>query len=327
MNFIQTLEIVRMRRQFAAFAVLGTAVAVLSLVGCGGDSGTSPKATNFKSLPAGEQQAFEQSAVQEVEASVLSFTSEDPEALFLFNKVATKRIAGAVRVASKTTPRFQSNFSTCITEGNFTDTDGDGVPDADSTIYNNCVDTTSDGLISENGFFAISDPTPTTADLDVNDAANLTFGISGATDGNVALALVGNSTITEGSSSLNLQGTWSIGETLANNPQNENGSVKLSANENATFTWTGSTPTFFGDLSQGTVSLSGNWSYDINLTNESVNLAFSVSTPTIITVDHSGCTNNDAGIVSGEVDIKFADGTLVKASWSGCPVTPTYTVT
>jgi hypothetical protein len=323
MHIIQTPEIVRMRRSFAAFAVLATAV--FSLAGCG--SSTSPKQTNFKSLPAGEQQAFEQSAVQEVEASVLSFTETDPTALFLFNKVATKRFTGGLRMAaSKTTPRFQSSGSCSSLVGNSNDEDADGVVDADSATFA-CADTSSGEIITENGYWSFGDPTPTTADLDINDAANLTLAVTGSQEGNISLLLQGNASITQGSNSLSLAGAWSLNETLANNPQNENGTFKLQANENATFTWTGAAPTYFGTLTQGTVNLSGNWSYDINTTQEQINLAFAVSTPTVITIDRNGCTNNDAGIVSGEVDIKFADGTLVKASWSGCPASPSITVT
>jgi hypothetical protein len=314
-----------MRRPFAAVAVFSTAAAVFSLAGCG--SSTSPNQTNFKSLPAAEQAAFEQSAVQEVEASVLSFTSTDPTALFLFNKVASKRFTGGLRMAgSKITPRFGVTGSCGTVTGNSNDEDQDGVPDADSVV-SACTDSSSSGVLTENGYFSYGDPTPNTADLDINDAANLTLSISGSSEGNISLALVGNTAVTEGSSSLNLQGQWSIDETLANNPQNENGTVKLAANENATFTWTGSAPTTFGTLTQGTVNLTGNWSYNINVTNTKVNLAFSVSTPTVLTIDQSACTANGGGIQSGEVDIKFADGTLVKAVWSGCPSQPSITVT
>jgi hypothetical protein len=319
-----TPEIVRMRRPFAAVAVLGTAAAVFSLAGCGSSS-TSPKQTNFKSLPAAEQAAFEASAEQEVEASVLSFTTTDPTSLFLFNKVALKRFTGGLRMAgSKVSPRF-NNTSCSSLVGNSNDEDQDGVVDADSATFA-CTDTASGEVITENGYWAFGDPTPTTPDLDINDAANLTLGVTGSQDGDISLALTGNAAITQGSSSLSLTGNWSIDETLANNPQNENGTFKLAANENATFTWTGAAPTVFGTLNSGTVSISGNWSYDINTTKETLNLSFSVSTPTIITVDRTGCTANGAHIVSGEVDIKFADGTLVKVQWSGCPATPTTTV-
>jgi hypothetical protein len=322
----QTPEIVRMHRPFAAVAVLSTAAAVLALAGCGSSS-TSPSQTNFKSLPAAEQTAFEQSAVTEVEASVLSFTSTDPTSLFLFNKVASKRFTGGMRMAgSKTTPRFQ-NTTSCSTEsGNSNDEDQDGVVDADSVTFA-CTDTASGETITENGFFSWGDPTPQTADLEINDAANLQLGVTGSTDGNISLSLVGNAGITQTSSTLNLVGNWSIDETLANNPQNQNGTFKLSADENATWTFTGSAPTFFGNLTAGTVSLTGSWSYDINTTNTTVNLAFSVSTPTVLTIDRTNCTSNDSGIESGEVDIKFADGTLVKAVWSGCPAQPSITVT
>jgi hypothetical protein len=322
----QTPEIVRMHRPFAAVAVLSAAAAVLALAGCGSSS-TSPSQTNFKSLPAAEQAAFEQSAVQEVEASVLSFTSTDPTSLFFFNKVASKRFTGGLRMAgSKTTPRFQNSQSCSTESGNANDEDQDGVVDADSITFA-CTDTASGETITENGFFSWGDPTPNTADLEINDAANLQLALTGSTDGNISLSLVGNAAITQTSSTLNLQGTWAIDETLANNPQNQNGTFKLGANENATFTWTGSAPTYFGTLTAGTVNLSGSWSYDINTTQTTVNLAFSVSTPTVLTIDEQNCTTNSSGIVSGELDIKFADGTVVKAVWTGCPAQPSYTVT
>ena len=177
----QTPEIVRMHRPFAAVAVLSTAAAVLALAGCGSSS-TSPSATSFKSLPQAEQTEFEQSAVTEVEASVLSFTSTDPTSLFLFNKVASKRFTGGMRMAgSKTTPRFQ-NTTSCSTEsGNSNDEDQDGVVDADSVTFA-CTDTASGETITENGFFSWGDPTPTTADLEINDAANLQLALTGSTD-------------------------------------------------------------------------------------------------------------------------------------------------
>ena len=316
-----------MSRPFAAFAVLSTAAAVLTIAACGGSSSTSPKATNFKSLPQAEQTQFEQSAVNEVEASVLSFTETDPTAALFFNKVATKRFTGGLRMSgSQTTPRFQSSGDCSSIVGNSNDEDADGVVDGDSATFN-CNYTASGETITESGYWSFGDPTPTTADLDISDAANLTFSVSGGSDGNISEALAGQAAITQGSSSLNLQGNWSLNATLANNPQNENGTLKLQAQENATWTWTGAAPTYFGTLTAGTVDLSGSWSYDINVTNEKINLAFTVSTPTILTIDRNGCTSNDAGIVSGEVDIKFSDGTLVKAQWQGCPAQPAITVT
>ena len=314
-----------MRRPFAAVAVLSTAAAILALAGCGSSS-TAPNQTNFKSLPAAEQQEFETAAVSEVEASVLSFTSTDPTALFGFNKVASKRFTGGLRMAgSKTTPRFQSSSNCSSVVGNSNDEDGDGVVDADSVTIA-CTDTASGETITENGFWSWGDPTPTTADLEINDAANLQLAVTGSTAGNINLSLVGNAAITQSSSALNLQGTWALDEQLAGNPQGDNGTFKLSANENATFTWTGSTPTLFGSLETGTINLSGNWSYQIQTSKENINLSFSVSTPTVLTIDHTNCSN-DGGIQSGEVDIKFGDGTLVKAVWNGCPAQPSITVT
>jgi hypothetical protein len=329
MNIIQTPEIVRMSRPFAAFAVLSTAAAVLTLAACGGSSSsTSPKATNFKSLPQAEQTEFEQSAVAEVEASVLSFTETDPTAALFFNKVATKRFTGGLRMAGSRTvapPRFQNDQSCVTFSGNTNDEDADGVVDADSVTYS-CNTSSGGETIVENGAWSFGDPTPNAADLDISDAANLTFSVSGGSNGSISESLTGQAAITQAASSLNLTGNWSLDATLSGQPQGDNGTLKLQAQENATWTWTGAAPTYFGTLTQGTVNLSGSWSYDINVTNEAVNLAFTVSTPTILTIDRNACTANDAGIVSGEIDIKFADGTLVKAQWTQCDATPGITV-
>jgi hypothetical protein len=95
---------------------------------------------------------------------------------------------------------------------------------------------------------------------------------------------------------------------------------------NINLTLDGTAPTTFGTLPEpGQFSLSGSWTYAINTTSENINLSFTVSTPTPLTID--GCAGNPQGVDSGEVDIKFADGTLVKAVWTSCPSTPSITVT
>jgi hypothetical protein len=316
-----------MRRQFAAVAVLSTAAAVLSLAGCGGSSSTNPSSSDsFKNLPAAEQQTFETAAVDEITADISSFTSLSPLSGLFFEKVAPNRLNGALRMArvKAKAPRFQ-NTDCAAESGDLTDPDNDGVVNADTTTFN-CNETSSGETITESGFFAFGDPTPNTTDLDISDAANLVLGITGGTDGNINLTLDGSATINQGTSSLTLQGDWNINEQLANNPQGYNGTFKLGANETATYSFTGTAPTTFGTLPEpGQFSLSGSWTYAINTTSENINLSFTVSTPTPLTID--GCAGNPQGVDSGEVDIKFADGTLVKAVWTSCPSTPSITVT
>jgi hypothetical protein len=316
-----------MRRQLGAVAVLSAAAAVLSLAGCGGSSTTNPSSSDsFKSLPAAEQQTFETAAVDEITADISSFTSLSPLSGLFFQKAAPNHFSGALRMArvKQKAPRFQN--TDCATEsGDLTDPDNDGVVNSDTTTFN-CSETSSGETINETGFFAFGDPTPNTTDLDIADAANLTASITGSTDGNINLTLDGSATITEGTGVINLSGDWNINEQLANNPQNYNGTFKLAANETASYTFSGTAPTTFGTLPEpGQFSVSGSWTYDINATNENINLSFTVSTPTPLTLD--GCSGNIEGIDSGEVDIKFADGTLVKAVWTGCPSTPSITVT
>jgi uncharacterized lipoprotein YmbA len=318
-----------MRRPFAAVTVLGTVAAAISLVGCGGSSSTSPKSDSFKSLPAAEQASFEQAAVQEVEADVSSFTSFDPYATLFFNRVVPKRIGGVYAMArAKHTPQFkalQSNNCSATT-GDLTDPDEDGVVNADTTTAN-CTITSGSTTITENGTFVYGDPTPNTADVDIADAANITFGETGTGDGDFTIALSGSGNIQENPGVLNETGNWALNEQITNQPQNDNGTFKLSAQETASYNFGSGTLVEFGTLPAGTFSVSGSWSYDIQTTNENINLSFSVTTPTPLAIDQTACTANSSGIESGEVDIKFADGTLVKAVWSGCPTTPSITVT
>lgn len=318
-----------MRRQFAALAVLGTAAAVLSLAGCGGSSTTNPNggsSDSFKSLPPAEQTEFETVAVDEITADVESFTTLSPYAGLFVQRAVPARFTGALRMARSkaNAPRFQG--TDCVTvSGDPSDPDNDGVPNADTTTFN-CSSTSSGETFTETGTLDYGDPTPNTPDLDIADGANFSLTINGSTDGNITLALTGSSSITEGTGVLNLSGNWNLNEQVANNPNNYNGTFKLAANETATYTFSGTAPVTFGTLPEpGQFSVSGSWSYDINATNETINLAFTVSTPTPLTID--GCSGNPEGIDSGEVDIKFSDGTLVKAVWSGCAATPSVTVT
>ncbi len=315
-----------MRRQFGAVAVLSAAAAVLSLAGCGGSS-TNPNGSSnsFKSLPAAEQQSFEAAAEEEVTATVSSFTSLNPlsGALF-FDRVAPHRFNGAFRMmhSDRNAPRFGT--ASCSTNtGDLSDPDNDGVVNSDTTSANNCTFSGSGETITENGFFAIGDPTPNTQDLDIDDAGNLTLVATGST-GNVNLVLSGQDSVTEGTGVIQLSGNWNINESVTGNPQGYNGTFKLGANETATYTFSGTAPVTFGTLPEpGKFSLSGNWTYDINATNANYNLSFTVSTPTPLTID--GCSGNSEGIDSGEVDIKFTDGTVVAIKWSGFPATPSTT--
>ena len=112
---------------------------------------------------------------------------------------------------------------------------------------------------------------------------------------------------------------------ITNAPNEQDASLTLATNNNATYTYTGSDPTAFGVLRDGSFNLTGNWSYDVSSSPLTTNLSFSVSTPGGLSIK-SSCPNNDGHIDSGEIDITFSDGTLVKAQYSGCPAAPSYTI-
>ena len=226
----------------------------------------------------------------------------------------------------KHSPRFQTGTS-CITISptNPVDTDGDGVVDTLTETWN-CPSTSGSVTTNITGTFEYGDPTPSTADVDIDDGANLTLSETGATEGDVNLTLNGSAQIAQGSGAINEQGSWALNEALTNNPNNQNGTFKLSASENAVYTYGGAALTSFGSLPPGTFSVTGNWNYDVQTTQVNINLSFSVSTPTALSINTTACTANASGIQSGEIDIKFSDGTIVKALWSGCPPTPSITV-
>jgi hypothetical protein len=313
---IQTPEIVRMHRPFAAVAVLSAAAAVLALAGCGSSS-TSPKQTNFKSLSQAQQQEFEQVAVQVVTGDIASFTTLSPYGAFGFQRVAEKRIGAGYALAGRTGPRFQTSNCPAFS-GNTSDEDGDGVPDADSVVWAN----TCSGL---QGYFAYGDPTPNTADVDVNFAANLTT--SETTSGEtISGTFGGTSSLTQGTGAVDETGAWNYDFSITGSNSSNNGTFKLGVNETASYTYGGAALTSFGSLPPGTFSVNGNWNWVVQTSSVNVNLSFTVSTPTPLSINTSSCTNNPEGVQSGEVDIKFSDGTVVKAVWLNCPGTPSTTV-
>jgi len=315
-----------MRRPFAAVAVLSTAAAVFSLAGCGSSS-TAPNSTNFKSLSQAQQQEFESVAVTEVTANVSSLINLDPYGGFGFSRVAARRGGAMMQLISPKSrePRFQGTGSCITTSGDQTDADGDGVP-GNATSTWACVTALNPGVDSITGTLTIADPTPNTADLNYNANVNLTLGEHGTGNGDFDFVLTGQSSLTNTAGSISETGNGSFLVTISNSA-NGNGSEKLTTNSTATYTYSGGILTSFGSLPAGTFNLNGNWSFVVTSTNLNANLSFQVSTPGGLSVDQTNCNNNASHIVSGEADIKFGDGTLVKASWTGCPAQPSVTVT
>jgi hypothetical protein len=314
-----------MRRQLITIAVLGTAAA-LSLAGCG--SSTSPKSqTGFKSLPATEQQVFEHSTVTEVEASIESLTSPNPYAGLGFDRVAGKRFTGGFQLMHlEGAPRFQGTSVCSSVRGNMVDEDSDGVVDTVITTLI-CHSTSGGSTFDITGNFAYGDPTPTTPDLNIDAGVNLTLTEANSTTGNASLTLSGSSSIVEpAAGTINLQDSWVLNDSLSNNPNGDNGTFKLTSNENATFAYSGPLQTSFGSLLAGTFSVTGDWTWLVQTSKVNVDLKFTVSTPTPLLIDPNTCTANIAGIQSGVLVIKFEDGATVTAKWDQCPSSPSITV-
>ena len=315
-----------MRRPFAAVAVLGTAAAVFSLAGCG--SSTSPAQTSFKSLSSTQQTEVENEAVVEVEANISSFANFDPTSGFLFGRVAPRRVAGAAQiVAGKISqrPRFQSSGGCNPTiSGDDTDPDADGIPNNATGTFT-CDLSTGGDSSSETGTASFADPTPQTADLEYNASVNLTIAALSASNGDENATLTAQSALTQAPGTLTEAGNSNLNLAITNAPSSGNGTLKLKTNNNATYTYTGADLTSFGSLPDGNFNLTGNWTFDINSSALTANLSFSISTPGGLSIMGS-CANNSGRIESGEIDIKFGDGTLVKAQYSACPSQPTISI-
>jgi hypothetical protein len=314
-----------MRRPYAGVAVLSAAAAVFSLAGCG--SSTSPAQTSFTSLNTGEQASFEADAVMEVEANIFSFTSSDPYRGFGFARVARRRASGLTQIlAGKVTqrPRFQTVGCQPTISGDTTDADGDGIPDNATSTFG-CDTTFTGGSQSQSGTMSFADPTPMTADAEYNSSFNLTVAANSSSIGDASFSLKGQNAVTQSPGTLSEAGNSAYDIKITNAPNEQDASLTLATNNNATYTYTGSDPTAFGVLRDGSFNLTGNWSYDVSSSPLTTNLSFSVSTPGGLSIK-SSCPNNDGHIDSGEIDITFSDGTLVKAQYSGCPAAPSYTI-
>ena len=306
-----------MRRPFAAFAVLGTAAAVFSLAGCGGSSSTSPSQTTFKSLSPAEQAEFKQVAVQVITGDIASFTTLSPYGAFGFQRVAEKRIGAGYALAGRNAPRFQTTNCPAFT-GNANDEDSDGVPDADSVVW-------AASCAGIQGYFAVSDPTPSIADVNANFAASLTTSETSSGE-TVSGTFGGMSSLTQGTGAVDESATWNYDFSVAGSSAGSNGTFKLGVTETASYTYGGAALTSFGSLPPGTFSVNGNWTWLVETSSTNVNFSFTVSTPTPLSINTSTCTNNPEGVDSGEVDIKFSDGTVVRAQWLGCPSAPSTSV-
>jgi len=315
-----------MRRPFAAVAVLGTAAAVLSLAGCG--SSTSPAQTNFKSLSSTQQTEVENEAVVEVEANISSFAEFNPTAGFIFARVAPRRVTGAAQIIAgkiNQRPRFQtSGDCNPVITGDDTDPDADGIPNSATGTFT-CDLSTGGDSASETGSASFADPTPQVADLEYNASVNLTLAALSSTNGDENATLTSQGALTQAPGTLTSVGNTDLNLAITNAPSSGNGTLKLKTNSNAVYTYTGADLTSFGSLPDGQFSLTGNWTFDINSSALTANLTFAISTPGGLSIMGS-CQNNDGHIDSGEIDIKFGDGTLVKALYSGCPAQPTISV-
>jgi hypothetical protein len=195
-----------------------------------------------------------------------------------------------------------------------------GIPDTlTETWGSDCSDTTDGETFSISGTISITDATPGVAGLAYNSTINdLDITESGSQE-NIALSLNGTVGVTETLSSIGVAAnyTYTFAETSPN-------AITEAVTEQLTSTYsfpaTGTLLVEGDALPAGTFNISGQDTFTVNNTT----YTFTVSTPTPLTVDPTGCPT---GVTSGTVTVAFSGqgGTgTATITWTACG---TYTIT
>ena len=308
------------RHHHGLVRVLAAGACVSALAACGGGSSTGNK--NSGGLPP-------QAVQTEVAASIASSISSQITAmtttgfspfLSLFNRVSPGGHAPAINLAKRMSARGtrmrEGTDCPSFTPADIVDTDGDGIADQFTETWgSDCADTSGGEIFSITGSLGISDATPDTPDLAYN--ANIdNFGIQeSGSSASLSLNINGTLGVTETLSSIGIAAnyTYNFAETA---PQNVTEAVVEKLTSTYTFAATSNLLVEGDALPAGTFSLSGQETFTVNNTT----YAFTVSTPTPLTVDPTGCPT---GVTSGVVTVGFsgqgATGTAT-ITWTACGV-------
>lgn len=312
-----------MYRHHLALRALAAGVCAAAFAACGGSS-TGTKPGSGAAPPKAVQAAVAASIAASVTSQIAAMTTTGTSPfLAFFNRVSNGKTP-AVNLGRITRhPTHSMAFGPdcpAFTPSTLVDTDNDLVPDSLSETWGtDCTDTSGGTIVSIAGSISIADPTPTTPDLDYN--ANITnFGIQESSS-NLAVALAINGTlgISETLSSISVAANYqyTFNETL---PQNLSETITENLNANYSFPATQTLLVEGDQLPAGTFTLAGSATFGVN----STTYAFTVATPTPLTVDPAGCPT---GVTAGVLKVTFTGSSgsgTATITWTACGV---YTIT
>jgi hypothetical protein len=311
------------RHHHGLVRVLAAGVCVSALAACSSGSSTGNKSSG--TLPPKTVQTEVAASVASSitsEITAMTTTSTSPF-LALFNRVSPGGNVPAINLAKRMATRgtrVREGTDCPTVTGGTVDSDGDGIPDNITEAWgSDCADTSGGEIFQISGSLSFSDATPNTPGLAYNaNIDNLEFQESGS-QADLTLSINGTLGVTETLSSIGVAAnyTYNFAETSPNavtEAINEKLSSTYSFPATANLLVEGDT------LPAGTFNLSGQETFTVNNTT----YAFTVSTPTPLTVDLTACPS---GPTSGVVTVGFSGqgGTgTATITWTACN---TYTVT
>jgi hypothetical protein len=301
------------------------AVCIAALAACSsGGSSTGNKGSG--GLPSqAVQSEVAASVASSITSQITSMTSFGSSAfLDLFNRVSPGGNVPAVNLAKLLAKRGGTHIregTDCpaITPAEIVDSDGDGIPDnVTETWGSDCADTSGGEIFSISGSISISDATPNTPDLAYNsNIDNLEISESGS-EANLSIGINGTLGVSETLSSISVAAnyTYNFAETSPN-------AVTEAVTEKLTSTYsfpaTSSLLVEGDSLPAGTFNISGQETFTVNNTT----YAFTVATPTPLSVDPSCPTGVTSGVVTVGFSGQGATGSAT-ITWTACG---TYTIT
>lgn len=307
---------------------LAAAACAAALAAC--SSGGSSTGNKNSSLPP-------QAVQTEIAASVATSITTQIEAMGstnvtafagLFNRVSSgngqKPVVNLAKLLANPATHAREGTDCPAITGSLTDTDGDGIPDnITETWGSDCSISGGGETTTITGSITIADATPDTPGLAYNASIdNLSIADVGSSI-TATVGLNGSLAVTETLSSIGVNANYTFGFTeSAPNALTESVVEKL----NSTYTFPATSQLLTeadiatNGLPAGTFNISGSDQFSVN----NNTYAFTVSTPTPLTVDPVNCPSAvTAGVVTVGFSGQGATGTAT-ITWSGCNV---YTVT